>query len=55
MRSTQLRPLLSLLDDADGARFTEQYATALREAYPMRSDGTTLLPFRRVFAVGHAG
>ena len=25
---------------------------ALREAYPQRPDGTTLLPFRRIFAVG---
>jgi trans-aconitate 2-methyltransferase len=52
VRSTQLRPLLALLDDADAGRFTEQYAAALREAYPMRADGTTLLPFRRIFAVG---
>jgi len=52
VRSTQLRPLLPRLDDAAAARFTEQYAAALREAYPMRSDGTTLLPFRRIFAVG---
>jgi trans-aconitate 2-methyltransferase len=52
VRSTQLRPLLALLDDVSATRFTEQYATALREAYPMRSDGTTLLPFRRIFAVG---
>jgi trans-aconitate 2-methyltransferase len=52
VRSTQLRPVLARLDDADAARFTEQYAAALREAYPVRADGTTLLPFRRIFAVG---
>jgi trans-aconitate 2-methyltransferase len=40
------------LDDAGAARFTEQYAAALREAYPVRADGTTVLPFRRIFAVG---
>jgi trans-aconitate 2-methyltransferase len=52
VRSTQLRPVLAQLDDTDGAEFTAAYAAALREAYPPRPDGTTLLPFRRVFAVG---
>jgi trans-aconitate 2-methyltransferase len=52
VRSTQLRPLLALLGEDDGAEFTAAYAAALREAYPPRPDGTTLLPFRRVFAVG---
>jgi trans-aconitate 2-methyltransferase len=53
VRSTQLRPVLALLGEDDAAEFTAAYATALREAYPMRTDGTTLLPFRRIFAVGH--
>ncbi|RZU34289.1 trans-aconitate 2-methyltransferase [Blastococcus saxobsidens] len=53
VRSTALRPVLGLLDDADARRFTEAYAAALRTAYPRRADGTTVLPFRRVFAVGH--
>jgi len=52
VRSTQLRPVLARLDDTDGAEFTAAYAAALREAYPPRPDGTTLLPFRRIFAVG---
>jgi trans-aconitate 2-methyltransferase len=52
VRSTQLRPLLALLGDDDGAEFTAAYGAALREAYPPRPDGTTLLPFRRIFAVG---
>ena len=52
VRATQLRPVLARLGDADAAEFTASFAAALREAYPMRSDGTTLLPFRRVFAVG---
>ncbi|RBY94075.1 trans-aconitate 2-methyltransferase [Blastococcus sp. TBT05-19] len=52
VRSTVLRPVLARLDDDDAARFTEAYAAALRNAYPARPDGTTLLPFRRVFAVG---
>jgi trans-aconitate 2-methyltransferase len=51
VRSTVLRPVLALLDAEEGAELTDQYAAALRAAYPARSDGTTLLPFRRVFAV----
>ena len=52
VRSTQLRPVLALLDEAEATEFTAAYAAALREAYPRRADGTTLLPFRRIFAVG---
>jgi trans-aconitate 2-methyltransferase len=51
VRSTVLRPVLALLDDDAAAEFTAEYAAALRAAYPVRPDGTTLLPFRRVFAV----
>ena len=39
------------LNDADRERFVSTYAAALREAYPMRSDGVTLFPFRRLFMV----
>jgi trans-aconitate 2-methyltransferase len=53
VRSTVLRPVLARLPEDDAARFTAEYAAALREAYPARPDGTTVLPFRRVFAVGH--
>ncbi|TKJ31971.1 trans-aconitate methyltransferase [Blastococcus sp. CCUG 61487] len=52
VRATQLRPVLARLGDDDAAEFTAEYAAALREAYPERPDGTTLLPFRRIFAVG---
>lgn len=51
VRSTVLRPVLARLDDGEAAEFTALYASALREAYPPRADGTTLLPFRRIFAV----
>ena len=40
------------LPDDDAERFTAEYAEALRRAYPPRPDGTTVLPFRRIFAVG---
>ena len=49
---TVLRPVLELLDDEAAAELTAEYAAALRAAYPRRGDGTTVLPFRRVFAVG---
>jgi trans-aconitate 2-methyltransferase len=52
VRSTQLRPVLARLTDDEAAEFTAEYAAALRSAYPARPDGTTLLPFRRIFAVG---
>ncbi|SFP18144.1 trans-aconitate 2-methyltransferase [Geodermatophilus dictyosporus] len=54
VRSTVLRPVLALLDDDGAAALTAEYAAALRAAYPARPDGTTVLPFRRVFAVGRA-
>jgi trans-aconitate 2-methyltransferase len=49
---TVLRPVLAGLDDDDAATFTAEYAAALRTAYPARPDGSTVLPFRRIFAVG---
>jgi trans-aconitate 2-methyltransferase len=53
VRGTVLRPVLALLPPDDAASFTAEYAGALREAYPPRPDGSTVLPFRRVFAVGN--
>jgi trans-aconitate 2-methyltransferase len=52
VRGTVLRPVLARLDAEAAAELTSAYAAALRAAYPRRADGTTLLPFRRVFAVG---
>jgi trans-aconitate 2-methyltransferase len=49
---TVLRPVLAALDEDEAAELTAAYAAALREAYPPRADGTTVLPFRRIFAVG---
>jgi trans-aconitate 2-methyltransferase len=50
---TVLRPVLARLAADDAEELTAEYAAALRAAYPVRPDGTTVLPFRRVFAVGH--
>ena len=52
VRGTVLRPVLARLPDDDGEAFTAEYAATLRAAYPERADGSTLLPFRRIFAVG---
>ncbi len=52
VRGTVLRPVLGALDEAEAEELTTAYAAALHAAYPERSDGRTVLPFRRVFAVG---
>lgn len=49
---TVLRPVLGRLSAEEGDELTAEYAAALRETYPARPDGTTVLPFRRLFAVG---
>ena len=50
VKGTALRPVLALLDDHEGARFTAEYAARLRAAYPRSSQGTWF-PFRRIFFV----
>jgi trans-aconitate 2-methyltransferase len=40
---------------SDYAAFTARHGQKLREAYPRRADGATLLPFRRLFVVARAG
>jgi trans-aconitate 2-methyltransferase len=48
---TAPRPGFVLLDGAERDTFVAEYAARLRTAYPRRDFGT-LLPFRRIFAVG---
>jgi len=48
---SSLRPFLEPLDPAQRAAFRRAYAEALRPHYARRADGTTLLPFRRLFLV----
>ncbi|MGV9676354.1 trans-aconitate 2-methyltransferase [Nocardia sp. NPDC003482] len=48
---TALRPVRAVLDDTEWERFTGELGAMLRAAYPQQPDGTTWLPFRRVFAV----
>ena len=49
-----LRAFLSRLAEAEGGEFVAQYAEAMREAYPARPDGRTVMPFQRLFIVATA-
>ena len=48
---TGLRPYMAVLDAEEQKGFYDTYARLLSDAYPMRSDGITLFPFRRLFIV----
>ncbi len=48
---SSLRPFLDRLPEDLRPAFRAAYAAALRPHYPRRPDGTTLLPFRRLFIV----
>jgi trans-aconitate 2-methyltransferase len=50
---TGARPTLQALPEHLRETFVAEYKALLREAYPSRPDGTTLLPFRRVFISAH--
>jgi trans-aconitate 2-methyltransferase len=50
VRGTALRPVLAVLSVEDGRAFEDEYAAALRHAYPGTAHGT-VFPFRRIFAV----
>lgn len=48
---TALRPLMAALEEDEQAKFAVDYKQALTQAYPRRSDGKTLFPFKRIFMV----
>jgi trans-aconitate 2-methyltransferase len=50
-RSTAMRPVIEALCPEEQVRFETKYAARLRAAYPKRTDGRTLFPFRRLFIV----
>jgi trans-aconitate 2-methyltransferase len=52
LRGTGLRPVMAALPPAAYRRFEAELAGRLRAAYPPGPHGT-LLPFRRIFFVGH--
>jgi trans-aconitate 2-methyltransferase len=51
IKGAALRPVLSVLRPEDHETFLSEYGALLRDAYPATAHGT-VLPFRRVFAVG---
>ncbi|MEO8545195.1 MAG: methyltransferase domain-containing protein [Burkholderiaceae bacterium] len=53
-KGTWLKQFLDALEASELAAFEEDYAARLRDAYPTRSDGRTLFPFRRLFIVATA-
>lgn len=50
---TGARPTIQALPDGLREQFVEEFRRRLAAAYPVRDDGTVLLPFRRIFAVAH--
>lgn len=52
---SSLRPFLDRLPDEQKAAFGQAYSDAVRPHYPRRADGTTLLPFHRLFMVARKG
>jgi trans-aconitate 2-methyltransferase len=46
-----LRPYMAVLDENEQKAFYGAYCNLLAEAYPVRPDGITLFPFRRLFIV----
>lgn len=53
-KGTWLKQFLDALPAAEREPFEADYAARLRTAYPPRSDGRTLFPFRRLFIVAIA-
>jgi trans-aconitate 2-methyltransferase len=48
---SSLRPYLDRLPPEEKEAFRSEYARAVRPHYPRRPDGTTILPFHRLFIV----
>jgi trans-aconitate 2-methyltransferase len=51
VQGTGLRPVLNGLADDEREIFLAEYRRRLREAYPVKPNGRTLYPFRRLFIV----
>ncbi|ARJ66314.1 trans-aconitate 2-methyltransferase [Magnetospirillum sp. ME-1] len=54
-KGTALRPLMDAVDGAWATGFLAEYSRRIQAAYPPRSDGKTLFPFRRLFMVARKG
>jgi trans-aconitate 2-methyltransferase len=53
-KGTWLGPLLGALEEPQRSQFEAAYAARVAAAYPQRSDGKTLFPFRRLFLIATA-
>ncbi|MFN0300108.1 MAG: methyltransferase domain-containing protein [Burkholderiales bacterium] len=51
IKGSWLRQFLAALDVEEGAVFERSYAERAARAYPPRRDGTTVLPFKRLFMI----
>jgi len=51
LKGTLIPPLLSLLDEKDKVHFIDQYAELVYKDYPIRENGKTIFPFKRLFIV----
>ncbi len=54
VEATGLRPVLNGLSDVEKKLFIPEYQARLRQAYPARSDGSVIYPFKRLFIVARA-
>jgi trans-aconitate 2-methyltransferase len=52
---SSLKAFLDRLPEERKEAFRQAYSNAARPQYPRRPDGTTLLPFHRLFIVGRKG
>lgn len=52
---TALTPVRSRLDDDQWQQFRQELIPMLDAAYPVRADGKTFFPFRRIFVVAQVG
>jgi len=52
-RGTSLLPFIAALDSSHQAEFISAYNAQLAAAYPARTDGTVLFPFRRIFIIAN--
>ena len=53
LKGTGLRPLLARLTEEENESFLQELGRRLREVYP-KKNGTTLLPFPRIFFVARS-
>jgi trans-aconitate 2-methyltransferase len=53
-KGTWLTPLLAALGEPERSNFEAAYGARVAAAYPPRSDGKTLVPFRRMFLIATA-